>query len=575
MADNTLEAAIAAVMKWYYQPLLAEKPEIVPHLPEPDTAIFTPSTTKILISNHFLGELESVGIPRDAATRGLLVHEIGHYSTSPQEAATQLFLSQIAHDNFKDWKANEILQYYMDVEDDIDSFRSSNRKHDLAQLCIGEYRMLQRKGPEASKMDIFMKAWSQKVSGIDMEVVADNVIKEKLKGMECIDFCSKDEYAKAASLLMFGKLIEDLIQEPRGTGRGDVKIANYSDKQINEALNQIIIKYGKGRYEMIKEHVKELLKGRFKDSFGKPVRIAGLESSTIKFNDDQVPYYVRKAAAHGVYIVKKPVKADSRELYPARNVTFETGDPISKLNPWSSPFILPGITKRWEEAMGRRVVEQYRTPDLGIWLDTSGSMTHPVHMSHAVLAAFVLGQNYHRNGAQLFLANFSTDVLFVGPTRDIDLFYSGACAYWGGGTVLNIERLRKYFESRIGHTNKMVATDAKDYEKLIENLSAHERAMFEEKSIAPTLDKKVIELYERTDNVLITDGCINNIKELVNYMNSIAKYSRNTILLLGNKTDYEAWSKLNLLNTQIILVEKPEDLLGLAIGMSSALTEAA
>ncbi len=597
MSDKELDDAWETVRRWYFHPLLHEKPEILPIIQGVDTAHFDFVTTKINISQRFLDDLVKEGTLRDAALRGLLVHEVGHYSVFPRELSTLLFLSQISHDVFKEkWKANAIMQYYMDVANDTDSFRSSNRKQDLAKLIEGTHKLQKKmiaKDPEAAKacrVDTLIGMYRQHVASLDMGIKGDKELEGKLSELKKIDFCRGDDYAHAVSLVAFGKVIEDMLQKQKSkisfyqkgegednyTKLGDISIEDFSEQQINEALNDTIKKHGKERYEMIKEHLKDITDGKFRDPYEQKQnpKPAGLEQSSITWNDKEVSYYDRLSSAYAVYIVKKPIKTNVKDIYPERNHPLEVGDPMNKVNPFSSPWILPGITQRREDALGKKVLEQYRIPDLGIWLDTSGSMTHPAHKSYAVLAAFILAKNYHANGAKLFLANFSADLLLMGPTRDIELVKSGLCAYWGGGTVLNIDKLRQYFETqKEGEFREAVVTDVRDYEKMLRSMSKQEQKQFIEKSINVRLDKKVMELYERTDNVLISDGYIGNISELVGYMNDISRYSRNTLVLIGNKYEYDQWNKIGLKNSTIIMVNKPEDLMGIAIGRARKLCE--
>ncbi|MBI4441406.1 hypothetical protein HY639_04515 [Candidatus Woesearchaeota archaeon] len=592
MADDELEESWQTVLKWYYQPLLREKAEIVPMLPGVNTAQLNMQTTKTLISQEYLNEMQKAGFARKEILRGIITHEVGHYVVLPRELASLLFLSQISHDTFKEpGQADAILQFYMDVVNDTDSFRSEKRRPDLAKLCIAEYKALQRKIDEApaaqkkeveerSRMDVLMKLWSQKISGVDMGVKGDAVLDEKLKGMQSIVFDCKDDYAHAVSLVTFGELVKDILPKPGQQGDpstryGDIAIKDFSDKQIQDALNYIISKHGKERYEMVQQHLKDILKDRFQDPFNQGSgKLAALSSSTIQLHPEEVPYYARLASTYPLYIVKKPLKKDARELYPSENVSFQPGDPLSKLNQFSAPHILPGIIKRWEDAMGTRVETQYCTPNLGIWLDTSGSMKHPKHKSFAVLMGFILAKNYHANGAKLFLANFSADILFIGPTRDLDVIQQGLCAYWGGGTVLNIDKLRAYFETYgCKESKEIVFTDAEDYKKMLQQLTLTEQERFLQKAIAPKLDKHVQELYERTDNVLVSDGYIGNVEELVGYMNTISPYSRNTLILISNEHEYARWQKMPLKNTNIVLVEKEEDCLGIAIGKARKLVE--
>ena len=133
--------------------------------------------------------------------------------------------------------------------------------------------------------------------------------------------------------------------------------------------------------------------------------------------------------------------------------------------------------------------------------------------------------------------------------------------------MLNISKIKEYFLLMTEKKLPTKETDG-DYEKIIEKLSPEKKKLFQDKMLNITLDTKVQGLYNRIDNVLITDGGIANLPQLVDYMNSIAKYTRNIVFLINNIADYNRWKEQALKNTQIILINKKEDLLHLAIGLA-------
>lgn len=403
------------------------------------------------------------------------------------------------------------------------------------------------------------------------------------------------------------KIVEDALRRLREPILKDAPdLRDFSDKQISEGLDKIIRKYGKFRYERIRDYVERATGRKFDmlagdgSGSGQGGKLAGLGKSGIKMHDEEIPYYQRKASTYGLYIHKKPIVSDVFNSYPEGTTVFRVGDPIKTLNPFSTGgLILPGITKRYKLKQGHKRDRQYKIPHLLIVLDTSGSMTEPTQSSLAVLASYILARNYYENGASVGVINFSTDLAMLPPTRDINAVYSMLCAYWGGGTVLNHKKIMEYVkriadenlfsiqrlrrsergsgEFPQGHeaNSPYVLTTEQDYEDLIKGLHPDERKQFEEKSLTVNLkDRKIKETYESIDTVMITDGYIWNIEEFVDFINTTGKVTRNIIYLINNRGGYKELKDKTLPNTQIIPIDKPEDLIGHAIGRVKTLVPA-
>ncbi len=222
------------------------------------------------------------------------------------------------------------------------------------------------------------------------------------------------------------------------------ELSEYTDDQLNSALDRVAQRHDVHEYRKAEEMIKRNRKD-FKNNYT-PEEDNDKQAGTggddeIQLNDKLVPYYARKAAGFGLYISKRHVKGQEEDI--PEQVIFETGDDVTRINPYSSRGILPGITSRREltsEPKGRGYDDG--VADLFAFLDTSGSMRHPSLDSVAVLSMFILGRNYHANGSRIGLGNFSREMLLVPPTRELEEYYRAACAYWGGGTVLDVGRIK-------------------------------------------------------------------------------------------------------------------------------------
>src|SRR3989344_5738568 len=411
---------------------------------------------------------------------------------------------------------------------------------------------------------------------------------ERKEGLMTLDILNKE--AELQNFIMFGTIIQDIIKKreealaPYKKKLGDKygrlvggkagphhhdgpKLGDFGEKQINEGLDEVIRKWGKGRYEKIRKFVEEETGKNFDLPQPRKGAGAGLAHSKIQLNDEQVPYYERKARTYGLYIHRKPLVVDVLNSYPEGSEKFKVGDPMRTLDPYSTyGRILPGITKKKKLRQGTKRDKQYKVPDLTIWLDTSGSMKHPQEGSDAVLAGFVLANNYWQNDSNIGMVNFSADMAALLPTRNLDEGYSMLCAYWGGGTVVNIPKVREYMQRVARGGEERYFTSEQDYQRLVEHMHPDQRKEFLDKHVEVNLDRAVKETYEKMDTCIITDGDIYNLPEVIGYINTMAAMTRNVVFLINNPRQYTEWSKLVLPNTQIVPVEKAEDLLGLAIG---------
>ncbi len=572
-------------------------------------------------------------ISPEEAIRGIYKHEWGHYLIYPKECSTLMVLGHHGESFFGKEHCEEILAYWIDGGNNVPQMLRQKSGADVRQLFRGINRILEEEltltpkikqklqavgidGEELRQIlhtyspDRLMLAYYQWASEEDFGVdIRGEYLEEKLEknvllpqqppgqedrqikeGLVTIDFL--DQKNELPSYLMFGNILLEVLKKrdellqpfrqkmfqaglenllklldskfPSAPGLQD-----FTDRQIEEGLDQIIRKYGKSRYEKILKYVEDRTGRKFSGTPRQPSQGIGLGSSQLQFNDDQIPYFEKKARTYGLYIYRKPIVTDVKENYPEGQKEFEIGDPYHLLNLFSSGgLILPGVTKRHVLAPGNRLDRQFKVPNLTLWLDTSGSMPNSRDGSDAVLASFILARNYWENQASVGVVNWSTDMAAILPTRELDKVYSLLCAYWGGGTHLNIKKVRDYFERVARHTdqNSFIFTNEQEYEHLAESLPDQERRKLLEKNINIPLTKEVKEVYDKMDTVIITDGGIANLEEVIDYVNHTAALTRNVIFLMNNRGQAEEWQKMTLMNTQIIPVDSAQDLLGLSLG---------
>jgi len=272
----------------------------------------------------------------------------------------------------------------------------------------------------------------------------------------------------------------------------------------------------------------------------------------------------------GVYVHQKPMIIDTTEGMPLGKQPYDTSSEVPRIDRWSTPFVLPGITQIITDEPDPSFDLRHKIPDAMISLDTSGSMTHPENMSYATLFGFIIANSYHVNGAHIGIMNCSTKSALLLPTRNRTDIDEMLCAYWGGGTVYDVDRLKEFFEGlQSQHELKargiagIALSSDEDYKRAIMSLLPHERDRFERKEISVHI-RECDKVYQNLDHYLVTDGGIANLPEVIEYYNTIAQHTRSIVVVVGNES-FAQEAKNALPNTQVIPVDKPEDLVGIAI----------
>ncbi|MBI2669410.1 hypothetical protein HYX14_06225 [Candidatus Woesearchaeota archaeon] len=611
--QEIVQEQVPIVLDEFYHPLVQTDVTLEEKL-GCGTAYFDFRTNRTHMATTFLDDLhEKAAVPQDIAVRGVLKHEFGHYHHYPRECDVLMFFGHFAEGQFGK-HAKSVVAYWVDIMDNLPQVLKRERGKDIRELYRGMNTLAEQMGivsapvrellkflgvnaddvAEALRtysVDRLLTAYYQHQGKENLGVdLSDNpYLQGKLEELLAINYL--DMSSEIPNFVLFGTIVdgvlqkleerlpkvpEDVLKKLLGPAIADAPdVGDFSDDQIEGGLDKIIRKWGKERYGKIRDYVQRETGKRF-DQPSKPgkSRQAGLESSELGFHDDQITYYDRLSRTYGLYIHKKPLVVDVQDTFPEGQERFHVGDAVRRLNPYSTGGrILPGITTRYKEAAGTRKDKLFKVPNLLICEDTSGSMSGK-WLDQARLAGFILARNYHANEAEIGVMNFSVNTAFLLPTRELPDVYSMLCAYWGGGTFINIPKIQEYIR-KIGERGsdrrlERMYTSGEDYQQLVERLPAEQQREFIEKNLTVKLKEDMRAVYEKLDTAIITDGYIANIDEVIAYINQMAVVSRNTIFLIGH-SDAGEWDKLSLPNTQIIPVDKPEDLVNLAIGKARRL----
>ena len=605
--EKVLDEALILVLDRYHHPTISKRPRFE-NIQNIQTAAFSFVDESTVINPRFVKKLIDNGLDSLTAITGILTHEFGHYIDNPYDVARLLIQSEAADTYFSeesDEIKKAIVNFYSDISTNLERMRRERTGKELRAV----YQKLEEISlPGQHNSFKFINAfYADRVKFFQSNFELTAELEKAMEEMRKIDFLNADY--EDINIYSFGQIIIPLLKQDaenaeigirkagiskggtRGSGKGsepifnpfedtiDGQIEDITDKQIEEALNKIARDKVLNEYERIKKFIAKKRGKIFQKTPTKTkgVPIAGLDSTDFQWHDHLIDFYKRKAEGIGIYVHKRPQIIDAFNSYPLDTTKFKVSDPIHTMNPFSAPGIMPGITQKFKEVPG--IIKDKRFAYAHLWLDfdTSGSMQHPLYFSKAVLAGFVLAINYYKNGSQVGINNFSSDSAMLFPTRDLNQVFRMLCGYWGGGTVYDVQKIREYLRNsatahelqKKGYGGVMISSE-EDYINLIKKIDPRAAEKMSRKEVSVKLDRRTQEIYEKLDHVMITDGGIYNLPEVIDYFNATAKHTTHTILVIDNPGFANEARGFGLANTEIFDVQY-DNICDIAIGKVKAM----
>lgn len=531
--------------------------------------------------------------PADAqrVVDAVLEREVGHYVYFPRELAHHLQYLQRATEAFDAARGKAVYTVYADVCADLRLLESGVAGGELLDLRRHMLNAITADGPGSIAVEAYRRVerlvaalYGTVFKDLDAPVTLTDDEREYLKHLREIPYFADSVAAHERNLVRFGHVLEDATDDlpgslagerPEDAGGGTVGRAFPTDldalsrADVDDALSAAV-EQGKWEYDRLAEFLDT--ETGFADRFeARAAGGAGLERSAIKTHDDEIPFYRRWAASHPLYVAQTPVETDELAQYRGDRTPYEVSDPLEDVDPFASMGLVgvPGISQVYEYEPGWTDVSEVRVPDLLVGLDSSGSMPPPGEESHAVLAAFVLANAYHRHGAHVGGYNFSADLAYLPPTRDRQQFYSLACARWGGGTALNWDALLAFLDEP--NDDEVRTTDADDHEQLLADL---QDGAGDERTSASTAGESADgdrpDVLTNLDHVLVTDGDVANRGAVVDAVERAAADARHFVFLTDEDAA-EEWRALDAPNTRVHAVSESADLVDLAVGRSQSI----
>ncbi len=221
----------------------------------------------------------------------------------------------------------------------------------------------------------------------------------------------------------------------------------YSPNQIREGIKKFAQECDNpSEFETI---VREVI-NQGQDGKPKPVQqgIPGVHPGTDKgitlLADN---FYSALADKYSIPVRKKPFKKNG-SLYPDSHTSFSVGDSMADLDPFSSPGILPGVTKKWIRKEGEAATNYEAVPNSMLIVDNSpsmfmrgneGSVVSPADRVYQhIVGTTAISNSYLDNNAGVAVYSFGSNDHLTPFSRDKEQVHRELRRYSSsGGTTFN------------------------------------------------------------------------------------------------------------------------------------------
>jgi len=428
-----------------------------PQLPNPELREDIPNgqlnfqNLQISVSPKYLEELAGQGVSEDTSLNAILGHEVGHFIDYPGSVLNLLRLHKIARENLDEKKAFGLRESFLNVQNNTNLVQNKGYE---SISTISKLEATKTQGLNKIFSGLYQELW-----GKDLGVKLDRNEKELVKELQKIDYLNKDRQEQ--NFRKFMNVIKDYQTEQNnqegnqngdgqdsqqqgecnsGDGQGQNQphssLDAFSDNQIKEGIRQFAKESNPGEFEQIIEEVlKEAKEGYEKKQ--EQVR-KGYGAGTERGNLIVARNFYSALADNFSIPIRHKKMHKNGTLYPHSHEEFSMDDNVNDLDAFSSPGIIPGVTKKWVRKEGESIEDYLGVPDSLVVIDSSGSMPNPdSSVSIPVLGATVIANAYLDNNAKVSVYNFSADNIVVGPSKNKERLHKTLRTYQSGGTVFN------------------------------------------------------------------------------------------------------------------------------------------
>jgi len=567
-----LAKAFDDVRNSYYRPPV-EGPEISWHpmelemlLGSQGTALYNWLTSRVTINAEFvqkLAEFEDL----EVVSRGLFTHEIGHYMLHPRNLSLNLYLCFTARKNFKEL-AGPLWAGYTDFQDNNLVVEQGINADDLKQTLKATFKKIQASPASAA---IFLAYNKMLGLGLDIKLKDEvkSEIRKAVKELEQITITSSQDYGlQYSQFLRFANALKPLLElhDPDtgckcGSGRmvcpEDVKALPQDLKgKVEDAIRQLSKHLPKDLYEEVKKHY--LGEEEERKTHGKGIGAESEEPQAAELKT--IEYYKDCIRAFGYYVKPKRSRGVSTVTIPFGKKDFRPGDNPLKLDlRFSGGKILPGLTKTTLTEKIPYPASTEVMPRLLLEKDVSGSMPDPrQEKCHGTIAAGIIAKSYLESGSEVGVVLFDSSSTEIVYGKNQDELLKLLCSYKGGGTSIDMEKLREDLKARSEH----MPLDARLDINSLKNNPFFRKYLRKEAKIQLRGTGK-----QPTDLVIITDGGIANIEEMLDFCTQNPNYRPTIIHTGGFNLDipgYDQQTSGVYEGITVLKAESPEDIIEMA-----------
>ena len=462
-----------------------------PQLPQPrlvedeSNGSINMESLEVSVSEPFINNLKAKNITPEESFNEVLTHEVTHYMKFPGSVLNILKLQKSVQGVTDGNKISELRTAFTEVQTNL--YQLNELKSETTAKVRKACGL-----PEGDAFGTLMYGLYQEVSGQDfgVESKGKNLV-DKVKGalrinstneeksliekLRSIDYTNKKQ--EINNFRQFAQVLKDYQppqdqnkkgegnQEGEGNGQGKPCSGNglsgFDDNQIREGLKQFAQECSNPQeYEEILKQVLDEDKKQDNQGQGQSSQAMGKRAGTgrgvTQLADN---FYTALAEKYVIPIRKKPMHKNGT-LYPFSHTPFEVGDSITDVDAFSTPGILPGITKKWIKKEGEVYGDNEAVPNSFLIIDNSGSMPNPIEgTSIPVLGATAISNAYLHNGSRVAVYNFGGNDYLLQSTKDKGAVHQQLRVYTGGGTTFNPKFLEGVLKDSEGEYDISVISD--------------------------------------------------------------------------------------------------------------------
>lgn len=484
--EKTMRKEWEDVRKGFYYPQLPQ-PKLVEDIPNAYCDI---KNLDIKISKPFILDFKEKGIQEEESLNEVLTHELTHFMKYPGSPLNILRLQKAGREYADGNKVNELRTAFVEAQTNI--YMVNEKKH---PSTVKMRRIVQP--DENDWFGKLMYGLYQEVWNENLGIKLSKEEKALIKKLKTINFTDKenelDNFREFVQILKNYQPKQEDNESKQGDSQGNENqegnygpcqgnnMGMFSDNQIKEGIRQFAQECDNPNE--FEEIVKEVLsEGEEKNKKTETKQANGIRAGanrgiTLLANN----IYSALAEKYSIPIRKKPLHKNG-SLYPHSHNSFSISDSLSDLDSFSTPGILPGITKKWIKREGEVATNFESIPDSILVTDNSPSMfmqngenpvSPNVKIYTYIVGATAISNAYLDNDSKVAVYSFGSSDHFTSFSKNKETIHKELRRYSSDGrTTFN----PKFLENILNQTQEefdisfISDMDIKNFDKFIETI---------------------------------------------------------------------------------------------------------